>query len=133
MRRVALTTAASAALAGDLRGLLVAAAGIDGEEAVAEEAQDFAAAAVERRGDRIEELVERIDIDLPAFLFGEHGRFAHVGHDQRRADRFAVAALDLAAKHALAGVAAEIGGEHVAGEPAEHGHLGGHGQMVLDA
>ena len=88
-------------LAGDLRRLLVASARIDGKEAVPEEAQDLAAVAVERRGDRIEELVERVDIDLPAVLFGEHRGFAHVAHDQCGADGLAVAALDLAAQHAL--------------------------------
>ena len=62
-------------LAGNFRWVLVAAAGIDGEKAVAEEAQDLAAIAVERGGDRVEELVQRVDIGLPAFLFGIDGGF----------------------------------------------------------
>lgn len=109
----------------------MAPAGVDGEEAVAEETQYLAAIAVERRGDRVEELVQRVDIGLAAFLFGIHRGFAHVAHNKGGADRLAVAAADLAVQHPLAGIAAEIGGQHVVGELAEHGHLGGDGQMVL--
>ncbi len=111
----------------------MAAAGIDGEKAVAEETQDLAAVAIEGCRNRVEELVQRVDIGLPAFLFGIHGGFAHVAHDQGGADRFSIAAADLAVQHALAGVAAEIGRQHVVGEFAEHGHFGGNCQMVLHA
>ena len=80
----------------------IALARIDGEKSVAEEAQYLPALHGEGLGDGIEELIERVDIALPAELLGELRRIAHVADDECGADRLAVAALDLAAHHAPA-------------------------------
>ena len=99
-------------LAGDFGRILVATAGIDGEEAVAKEAQDFAAVAVEWRSDRIEKLIQRIDVGLPSLLLRVHGRFTHIRHDEGGSDGLTIATANLSVQNALAGIAAEIGGEH---------------------
>ena len=81
---------------------------VDGKKTVTKEAEYLAAISIERRGDGIEEGVERLDVAFAANCLGQPGRAAHVGHDQRGPDGVAVPALDLPPEHTLAGVAAEL-------------------------
>ena len=119
-------------LAGLAQFLLVAPAREDGEEAVADEAQDLAAGVGHGAGGGVEEAVETVDIVLPPELVGHLRGIPQVAPDDGGARGLAVAALDLAGEHALAGLGAEIGGERALGHARAGRHLAGHRQGVLD-
>ena len=107
----------------------------DRQDPVAHELQDVAMVFVDRRHHAFEVVVHEGQKPVTRRRVGELRKALQIARPQRRADRFAGAALDRAAEDSLAGVLAEIGLDETVGDPIGRGHLhgeGDHGRKLLD-
>ena len=105
----------------------------NGENAVADVAEDFAARGLHRAGRAFEETVQQFQKHRLRQLLGQARGGAQVGEPNHRVDVLAVAALNLAREDAPPGVGAEIRRHHILGQPLAHGQAEHHRQARLQA
>ena len=105
----------------------------DAEHRIADELHHPPAFRQHGAGAAFEIAVEQGEEGIDRHRLGQPGGIAQIAVPQHRGHGAAVAALDLAAQHRLARLAAEIGRQHVVGDLVLDRHLAGDREPALDA